>query len=444
MNSISDYEEFSDSTEYLIISSDLTKDLPEDFRLFIKNKDIYLVADENTMVASGNAFERLCSMQNITIAGKLIFDAKRELTSDYGNIEIIKKHLMHIDAVPIAIGSGTVNDLVKRSAWELKRKYAIIATAASVDGYASDGAAILYQGLKQTLPCSAPAFIAADTNVLKNAPFEMTSSGYADLLAKNPAGADWIISDLLGLDCIDRKVWKMIQGNLESWVSNPGKLLQKDDESFDNLFTGLNVAGFAMQYMKRSRPVSGAEHLMSHIWEMEGHMHKGHHVSHGFKVAIGSLASIALMETVISFNFTEVDIPIVIENWPSIDKRLDDVKKNFIHTNAVDDLLEINKEKYINAELLEERLKQLVIIWPELQNSVKNQVIPYREYKKLLLEALCPVKPEDVGLSVAKVLETYEPAQMMRNRYTILDLAYETGLLQKSIKKINHSEYYLR
>jgi len=61
-----------------------------------------------------------------------------------------------------------------------------------------------------------------------------------------------------------------------------------------------------------------------------------------------------------------------------------------------------------------------------------------------LEEAGCPVKPEDIGLSLEKVLETYAPAQMMRNRYTILDLAVETGLVDKAIEKISGSSQYLR
>jgi glycerol-1-phosphate dehydrogenase [NAD(P)+] len=396
------------------------------------------------MKAAGNRFERFCLDSQIPIGGKLVFAGDPELTSEYKNIEKIKEHLSSSNFIPVAVGSGTVNDLVKRASSELKIKYAIFATAASVDGYASDGAAILYKGLKQTLPCAAPAFIAADTNVLMKAPIEMTASGYADLLAKNPAGVDWILADSLGLDPIEGNIWKMIQGNLRDWTSEPEKLIKKDEAAFNRLFTGLNVSGFAMQFMKRSRPVSGAEHLMSHIWEMEGHTYRGKHVSHGFKVAIGSLASVALMESVFSRELSLKQIHSALDDWPTLDERLENVSRYFQNTKAVDDLIEINKEKYITREELEKRLTRLKKNWPHLQEKISQHLIPYGEYRSLLKNASCPVKPEDVGLTVEKVLHTYIPAQMMRNRYTILDLAYETGLLDSVIMELKESSHYLK
>jgi glycerol-1-phosphate dehydrogenase [NAD(P)+] len=444
MNSITEYRNFSDSTEYLHIGKDLYREFYDDFKHFIQNQSIFIIADENTMKAAGNRFERFCLDSQIPIGGKLVFAGDPELTSEYKNIEKIKEHLSSSNFIPVAVGSGTVNDLVKRASSELKIKYAIFATAASVDGYASDGAAILYKGLKQTLPCAAPAFIAADTNVLMKAPIEMTASGYADLLAKNPAGVDWILADSLGLDPIEGNIWKMIQGNLRDWTSEPEKLIKKDEAAFNRLFTGLNVSGFAMQFMKRSRPVSGAEHLMSHIWEMEGHTYRGKHVSHGFKVAIGSLASVALMESVFSRELSLKQIHSALDDWPTLDERLENVSRYFQNTKAVDDLIEINKEKYITREELEKRLTRLKKNWPHLQEKISQHLIPYGEYRSLLKNASCPVKPEDVGLTVEKVLHTYIPAQMMRNRYTILDLAYETGLLDSVIMELKESSHYLK
>lgn len=436
MNSIEEFGDFTDTTEYLIVTENLYEKMSEDFCTFIDNKSVLLIADENTMRAAGHGFVSFCKNKGISLVDSLIFPAEPELSSDYVNIEEIKKFISETDSVPIALGSGTINDLVKRASFELGRPYGVIATAASVDGYASDGAAIVYKGLKQTLPCSAPVFIAADRDVLENAPPEMTAAGYADLLAKNPAGADWIIADMVGLDKINTQIWAMIQGNLDDWTADPHKL--------QNIFTGLNVAGFAMQHMKRSRPVSGAEHLMSHIWEMEGHSFEGRHVSHGFKVAIGSLASIALMETVFSMDFKKNDIPEALKIWPDKKQRMDAVSLVFSKSMALEDLLKINDEKHSDRVTLKKRLMYLSENWQDLKRKVKSQLIGYDRYREMLLKAQCPVRAEDIGLSVEKVLMTYYPAQMMRNRYTILDLAYETGVLDKAVKMIKSSEHYLK
>jgi glycerol-1-phosphate dehydrogenase [NAD(P)+] len=271
----------------------------------------------------------------------------------------------------------------------------------------------------------------------------MASSGYADLIAKNPAGVDWIIADSVGLDPIVPEIWELIQGNLLTWISKPKKIRQKDKEVFGRVFKGLTVSGFAMQYMKRSRPVSGAEHLMSHIWEMNNHTYKGKHISHGFKVGIGSLASVALMETMIQWELTDDVIAEALAKWPTWEKRKSDVEENFKGMIALNDLLVINKKKYINKDQLEERLHLLSQNWENLKKQIKNHLIPYSEYKHKLKQAGCPVSPGEIGLTRDQVVETYVPAQMMRNRYSILDLAYETGMLGLCSFEIMDSDIYL-
>ena len=101
------------------------------------------------------------------------------------------------NSVPVAIGSGVINDLVKRASGVCGKNYCCVATAASVDGYTASGAALLVNGRKMTQPCPAPYALLADTAVLESAPPEMLSSGYGDLWAKVPAGAEWFISNVI-------------------------------------------------------------------------------------------------------------------------------------------------------------------------------------------------------------------------------------------------------
>ena len=101
---------------------------------------------------------------------------------------------------PVAVGAGTINDLVKRASVEAKTPgYLCVATAPSVDGYTSYGAALTVNGVKKTVPCPAPTAILADNRVIGSAPLPMIAAGYADLAAKIVAGADWHIAATLGI-----------------------------------------------------------------------------------------------------------------------------------------------------------------------------------------------------------------------------------------------------
>ena len=105
--------------------------------------------------------------------------------------------LKKTDAIPVAVGSGVINDLTKLTAHRCGRRYMCVGTAASMDGYTAYGASITYQGNKQTFDCPAPYGMALDPRIAAKAPKAMSASGYADLIAKIPAGADWMIADVV-------------------------------------------------------------------------------------------------------------------------------------------------------------------------------------------------------------------------------------------------------
>ena len=48
----------------------------------------------------------------------------------------------------------------------------------------------------------------AVTHVAAAAPAYLTASGYGDLAAKIPGGADWILADVTGVEPIDADVWR--------------------------------------------------------------------------------------------------------------------------------------------------------------------------------------------------------------------------------------------
>ncbi|MCF7954146.1 MAG: iron-containing alcohol dehydrogenase, partial [Spirochaetales bacterium] len=292
----SEYLSYAETTKAFLTEEGALGRLPELIKKlavseFGGKRRFGIIADTHTQEAAGKALSELLESQNLfplELAEPLIYPGSPILHADYKYIPEIVAYIRKNDCVPIAVGSGTINDLVKRAAYEAGTPYIVAATAASVDGYASDGAALLENGMKHTKPCPAPTIIIADTDILEQAPEAMGAAGYADLIAKIPAGGDWILADALQEDPIEATAWHIVQHNLREWVSVPGDM--------EKVFSGLTASGIAMQYLKRSRPVSGAEHLFSHIWEMEGLTYRGETVSHGFKVGIGSLLSTALME----------------------------------------------------------------------------------------------------------------------------------------------------
>jgi glycerol-1-phosphate dehydrogenase [NAD(P)+] len=343
----------------------------------------------------------------------------------------------------VAVGSGTINDIVKRASFECDRPYMTVATAASMDGYASFGASITNDGFKQTMECPAPRAVVADLGILMDAPPDMTSSGYGDLLAKVTAGADWIIADALEIEPIKQKEWSLVQAPLREATGRPAELRAADPTAMRGLIAGLIMSGLAMQAASSSRPASGAEHQFSHLWEMEGLGQDPPNgrppLSHGFKVALGTVSIAALYERILDRDLDALDIDAAVRAWPSWDATERRVRA--AHAPPVEDAAVRECEaKYIDGDALARRLTLLRERWPELRERLRAQLTPAQQVRAQLEQAGCPTTPAQIGLELDRLEQTYRRAQMIRRRYTILDLANETGLLDECVEELFASD----
>src|SRR5688572_13001054 len=185
-----------------------------------------------------------------------------------------------------------------------------------MDGYTAYGASITAGGSKQTFDCPAPQAVVADLESIAAAPPGLNASGYADLLAKIAAGADWIVADALGVEVIDPHVWRTVQERLHEWVASPGGVAKNEPAVLKRLVYGLMMSGFAMQAARSSRPASGADHQFSHLWDMQHHTHDGQPPSHGAKVGIGTLAVTALYERLLERSLESLDVEECCAAWP--------------------------------------------------------------------------------------------------------------------------------
>jgi glycerol-1-phosphate dehydrogenase [NAD(P)+] len=395
-----------------------------------------VVTDENMWAAAGEEVQK-----NLEAAGRetvepYIFPGKPVLYAKYDNIEILRDDLREHDAIPVAVASGSLNDIVKRAAYELERPYMNVSTAASMDGYTAFGASIEKDGAKQTLECPAPRAVVGDVGVLVNAPARMTASGYADLLGKVTSGADWIVADALGVEPIDETGWTLVQDHLRGWISTPAELRDGDKGAMDGLIEGLIMSGLAMQAYQSSRTASGAEHQFSHLWEGEGlGRNLDPPLSHGFKVGVGSIAIAALFERVLERDLANLDIEAIKRDWPGpegVEQRVRAAHDPPLEDPAVKQSL----TKYIDADVLGERLELLGELWPDLSKKLREQLMPADELREKLRAAGCPTSPEEIGLSIEDFKATYRRAQMIRSRYTILDLANETGILDVCVEEL--------
>jgi glycerol-1-phosphate dehydrogenase [NAD(P)+] len=275
-----------------------------------------------------------------------------------------------------------------------------------------------------------------DLKIIAAAPAPMNAWGYADLLAKITAGADWIIADALGMEAIQPEAWAIIQDPLRELVSDPSGVRHGRIEAVAKLMEGLLLGGFDMQLARTSRSASGAEHQFSHLWDMQHHTHQGNAPSHGFKVGIGTLAATALYEFILAQPIHKMDVAQTVENWPQENELPKIVNASFAQKDLVEIAVRECQAKWVTREQLANQLRDLQNAWPELVTRLKQQLIPFQELRSMLVEAGAPVEPEDIGITRERLRQSFFQAYCIRRRFTILDLALRLDLLDDSLKHI--------
>jgi glycerol-1-phosphate dehydrogenase [NAD(P)+] len=428
------------TTKSIISGRDVLSRIPEEFARLWPGSCALIVADTNTWLAAGNQVFSLIGDAGLAQAEPFIFPDNGHLHGDLTRIAELVQALDSVDKkkplVPVAVGSGTINDIVKRAAFERGLPYVCVPTAPSVDGYTSFGAAITVNGFKTTLPCDAPVLVVADEDVMACAPGELLAAGYGDLAAKVMSGRDWQVAEALGLDTIESDVWELSQGKLLMRLASPDLLARRDPGAVRGVFDGLCDTGLAMQDRGDSRPASGAEHHISHCWEMRGLQVHGKDVLHGQKVAAGTLLMAVFGEALFAIEEHEVRTLVSQARELRADERAAEVRQIFSGTgigdSAVQDAVRVSLVKLVFGQERLLRLEKISRFWNPLRSIAFHGRPRYAELSSMFASAGCPGFTA-LGLDATLMAWGLHAAQTIRNRYTLLDLARDLGILDRII-----------
>ncbi len=425
----------AETTRKVIISSGALERVGSCFQECFGDKPLVIIADTNTCQAAGKAlYERLQSQGQDRLLPPFVIDDEGLYAEDK-YVRILQDFLASNQAIPVVVGSGTLNDLVKLAAFRCDRQYMVVVTAGSVDGYTAFGSSITVDDFKQTVFCPAPVAVVVDLDVIAHAPGKMNSSGYADLIAKIPAGADWILAEALGIEPIDPVAWKLIQSPLRELAADPSGIRSGNRKSLAALMEGLILAGLAMQKTRSSRPASGADHQFSHLWDDQHHKFAGLAPSHGSKVGIGAIASEAMYAELIALEKHDicVDRDKISRYWPRWDDVENTILRTFTEKELAEQVLIESREKYCTVEQLLERNIQAKEKWPDIKERLFAHLLGPHRMQLMIKEAGSEFMPEQIGIDRERLRLSYSQAQLIRRRYTAFDFILGAGLWERCV-----------
>lgn len=367
-------------------------------------KKVLIVSDDNAMRAADGLLPVLEAAD---------FEMKKLVYKNmmYAKIEQVREVEALLDDVDgvIAVGTGSVDDICRVASFNKKKKFAIFATAPSMDGFASDSAPIIENNFKTSVYVEQPMAILADTEILAKAPTELKAAGFGDMVAKYIGIFDWRLSHMLTDEYYCPAVAEITMQGVNKIMALADKVTGEDEEAAGNIMEGLILSGLGMKLAGCSRPASGAEHVVSHYWECYKLARGIWPEFHGKKVGVATVLINRIYHN-IADRVPEIDpIPDPTD--------MEEVKAAF-DPSQVDEVVRLNTPS-ITADIDLARLKR---IWPDVRKMI-NEILPSDEELMRLMKAAGAVtEPADVHVTPELAEKGLKYHSYMRKRILLTRL----------------------
>ncbi len=413
----------------VVISDDATEALAGLAGELGLGKRVAMVADENTYHAAAVKAQAHLEANGFTVAGTLLQPhTGRYVKADEKTAAELMARLDTEASWLLAVGSGTINDLTKLSAARRNLPYVALATATSMNGYGSPLVSLAVDGIKMMVDARAPVAVVGDLGVLSSAPPEMTRAGVGDMLARSLANTDWKIASAIAGDHYCPLSIEILEGLEGVLLGNSEGISRSDPEALEVLFRALMLSSFSLLIAGTSAPGSGAEHLVSHLWDTLALTRGEDARLHGIQVGIGTVLSSRLYRRLETIDPDGLDAGALAARYRERGQLEPELRRFF--GPVADRVLEEFSKKCPPREEKREQLETIVRRWPEFMEEARSAVQAPEVLVDILQRVGAPSSPEDIGIPDELLRETIIHAREIRGRYTAFDLAEDVGVLE--------------
>jgi glycerol-1-phosphate dehydrogenase [NAD(P)+] len=311
----------------------------------------------------------------------------------------------------VAVGSGSVNDITKYAAHLAKKPYAVFGTAPSMNGYTSVSAAITEDGLKKSLTATLPVGVFLDLDVMARAPHRLIAAGFGDSMARPTAQTDWLMAHLLIGTPYREAPFMLLAEDEKALIAKAGDLRTGDLAAMEVLVRTLVMSGLGMTLCGGSYPASQGEHLIAHYIDMRGNgLPEAHHGEH---IAVTTLTMARLQERVLAL--PELQLSPTSDTPDRFAAIFGEALGRSCWAAFKPKIFDRERTDAINAMLARH--------WPSHRKKLAKVARPAREIAQALLAVGAPTTAEDVAIPPAFYDEAVANARLIRDRYTMLDVA---------------------
>lgn len=385
----------------------------------------HLIADATTWALAGPQLANQLRNADIPHALHVLDSARPAPTMEA--VEALRSALDGSTAA-LALGAGTINDLVKMAAHRAGIPYAAVATAPSMNGYTSAIAALLEDGVKTTQPCTPPVAVLADIDLLADAPHRMIAAGFGDLISKPVSQADWLLAHHLAGAPYSPQAAQLIDASAELLDGMAAQLPQRAPEAIGRLTGSLLLSGLSMAVAGTSAPSSGGEHLISHYFDMTHYAFGQPNDLHGCQVGVATATTAALYEKLLALHPAHIDRTARMAAHVPWTTYRHTVEAHF--AGLAPAVLPHAEQGYASLAALDERLQHLQTHWDDIVTALAATLRPAADIVADLTAAGAPTTFAELGVAPERARCALRHGKDIRARYTILHLLSELGVLE--------------
>lgn len=402
-----------------------------------EGKKVFIIADFHTYEVAGKKVEEL--LINKFQVSKCVFDQEHLIPNESALGRLILE-IPEGTSVIIAVGSGTINDISRFLSYKLGIPYVIVGTAPSMDGYASVVSPLIADGVKITYDAVYPLAIVADIDIMKEAPMYMLQAGLGDILGKYTALADWHIANILNGEYFCTEIEKLVLSTLKKCEEAAEGVKSRDDETVESITEALILSGLAIGMVGASRPASGEEHHLSHCFEMI-FMNRGETTKwlHGNNVGVG----VGIIAYAYKY-LKNMDINEILKNgnYLHLDKNRWIQNITEVYGKSATNIIRFKQDSInFNEEERKTNMNKILSNWDNIKKVCDVGVPEAEEIINTLKKAGAIWNPKELGIDKELFRKSFIVAKDIRNRYGILQLLEDIGMLEDAANYITNIYY---
>jgi glycerol-1-phosphate dehydrogenase [NAD(P)+] len=364
-------------------------------------------------------------------------DASGQVHTDMPHIEAVKARLQPRAAV-LSVGSGVVTDIAKHACYLFEKEHGnsiplvVYQTANSVSAFTSNMAVCLIDGVKRTQNSRYPDALVCDLETLRDAPYEMTAAGMGDLLAAFVSFPDWYLAHTLGMDPGYMELPQTLMGPLDEIFLDQAKGIRSGDlTSVAVVAKMISLGGLAMSLSHATTPLSGYEHVMSHVLDMINEQTGRPLALHGTQVALAAILGAGVYRQFLAeFDPSAVDVS---QCYPAPDAMRAIILKNFATVDpsgkAGEECWSDYRQKLDAWHAHRADFERFLKDWPAISQKIHGFCRPPERLIEILRAIGSPLSFQALTppFDDAQVRFAFLNASLMRKRLTIGDLLIFLG-----------------